>query len=350
MDTVPQSEATHVDRDMEARARAMKGVEAAAPFEPTLQSGTAPLPGRDVVSGFGAAMMVRVRFAGGEIPLWSLVAPLVILVALTAALGASAVSGARRPSGENAALASAAAPAGADEAVPAPTAAAETAAAPRAEAGAPRAEATGAADNAPVSSGPVKLPEDVTEYTAAQLLQIADRRSASELAAARELERALERDPGLIKEPRTLAEVRRLVDNPETARIVLRAIAALPAPVSADLLYELWTGTVEKNETTELARALLLSRDVRPKASPALSVALDLRAAERCEDAKALLPRAIQDGDRRSFPLVIKLQRRYGCGPNKRADCYACLRDGDELENAIKAVKERREPRAFSRR
>jgi hypothetical protein len=44
------------------------------------------------------------------------------------------------------------------------------------------------------------------------------------------------------------------------------------------------------------------------------------------------------------------LQRRYGCGPTKRQDCYACLRRGDDLELAIKAVKERREPRIFGKR
>jgi hypothetical protein len=71
---------------------------------------------------------------------------------------------------------------------------------------------------------------------------------------------------------------------------------------------------------------------------------------ERCEDAKPLLARAVKEGDRRSLHLVIKLQRKYGCGPNKRQDCYACLRKGDELENAIKAVKARPEPRTLSRR
>ena len=53
------------------------------------------------------------------------------------------------------------------------------------------------------------------------------------------------------------------------------------------------------------------------------------------------------DGDRRSFHLLNKLTRKYGCGPNKRQDCYACLRDGKDLDAALKAVKARREPRPF---
>jgi hypothetical protein len=147
-----------------------------------------------------------------------------------------------------------------------------------------------------------------------------------------------------------LAELKRLTESPETARVVLEAIAALPAPVSADLLYEVWTGTTQKNDATELARALLYSRDVRPKASAALGVALDLRVAQSCTDNQAILPRAEHEGDRRSLHLLLQLQRRYGCGPNKRLDCNACLRGSDGVESAVKAVRDKREPRLLGRR
>jgi len=104
---------------------------------------------------------------------------------------------------------------------------------------------------------------------------------------------------------------------------------------------------VQRNETTELARALLFSKDIRPKASAALAVALDLRVSPDCATNQAILPRAEKEGDRRSLHLLIQLQRKYGCGPNKRQDCNPCLRTGDQLDTAIKAVKERREPRTF---
>jgi hypothetical protein len=187
-------------------------------------------------------------------------------------------------------------------------------------------------------------------YVAKDVLGIAAKRAAREVAAARALHAALDRDPGLVEEPRTLSELRRLSDNPETARIVLDAMAALPAPVAADMLYEVWTGTVQRNDTTELARALLFGKDVRPKASPALTVALDLRTTRTCPENAAILPRAAQRGDRRSLHLLTQLQRKYGCGPNKRQDCNPCLRGNDELDSAIKAVKERREPRLFGTR
>jgi hypothetical protein len=92
---------------------------------------------------------------------------------------------------------------------------------------------------------------------------------------------------------------------------------------------------------------LVFSKEVRAKASPELAVALDLRIAETCEQNKALLPRVIAKGDRRSLPMLAKLSRRFGCGPNKRQDCNACLRDDKSVDDAMVAVKKRREPKPF---
>jgi len=83
---------------------------------------------------------------------------------------------------------------------------------------------------------------------------------------------------------------------------------------------------------------------VRPKASPALAVALDLREAETCEANAKILERSIDVGDKRAFAPMSRLLRHNGCGPTKRDDCYACLREGDLLKRALTAVKLRREP------
>ena len=130
-------------------------------------------------------------------------------------------------------------------------------------------------------------------------------------------------------------------------KIVDDAMAEAPGPLSADLLYEMWTGTVVRNGATELARSLVFSKEVRAKASAELAVALDLRIAETCEQNKALLPRVVDKGDRRSLALLAKLSRRFGCGANKRLDCYPCLRDDKAVDDAMTAVKKRREPKPF---
>jgi hypothetical protein len=109
-------------------------------------------------------------------------------------------------------------------------------------------------------------------------------------------------------------------------------------------LYEVWTGTPVRNDATELARQLVYSADVRSKASPSLAVALELRSAEKCEQFQAALPHALKDGDRRVLHLLTKQVAKRGCGPKKADDCYACLREGDELTATINAVKSRRPP------
>ena len=98
------------------------------------------------------------------------------------------------------------------------------------------------------------------------------------------------------------------------------------------------------------ARALLLGKSVRAKASPPLAVALELRTTEDCEAVLAALPRVTEQGDKRSFVSLSKLQRKTGCGPTKRQDCYPCLRKTDgqnALKDALKAVRTRREPTPF---
>jgi hypothetical protein len=345
----PASEATRVDRQMEARARAMNVLELASSINQI--AGTRPAVGahdaglasdphaREPLPGFRAAMLLRVRFAHGELPLWSLVTPFVILVALATAFAVAAVStapAAPEPPGGVADAANLAQPKAAPAA---PLPSLTNAAAPSSAA----AEPASSADLPSIESLSPKL-------RSTEVLEIASKHAGRQLDRARGLAAALDRDPSLAQDEKTQAEIRRLLDNQETSRHLLGVIAGLPGPVSADLLYEVWTGTVLRNETTDLARALLLSQDVRSKASPALSVSLALRQAERCEDNAKVLPRAIEHGDRRALHLLTKLTRRYGCGPNKREDCYPCLRSSDALDQAVKAVKNRREPKTFGRR
>ncbi len=164
-------------------------------------------------------------------------------------------------------------------------------------------------------------------------------------ASAHALRVKLEGTPTLGKEPALQSQLLRFADDARTQAEALSAMAALEAPIGADLLYEVWTRTPVRSDGTDLARALVYSTDVRPKASPALSVALELRVAESCEQYQAILPKALKDGDRRSAHLLLKLNGKRGCGPTKRDDCYACLRKpSDELKATINAVKSRRAP------
>jgi hypothetical protein len=296
---------------------------------------------------FAGALAQRVRFAGGEVPLWSLVTPLVLLVALGAAFAAAAVTS---PNDPGAAL----------KVVPEPSASVTVAAPTQSPLPSPPPVVSASSDEKPkplTLNERAALGEDVAvkqlsakpgaELRVEEAISLSLGQSAQNVRAARALRERLAHDPGLIKDPEVLSQLRRYSDDPETARDALAAIAGVPGPISADLMYEVWTATSSRSTASDLARSLIYSKEVRAKASKALAVALDLREAETCEKNRDLLERASTDGDHRSFHLLNKLTRKYGCGPNKRQDCYACLRDDKDLDAALKAVKARREPHPF---
>ncbi len=278
-----------------------------------------------------AALRQRVRFAGGEVPLWSLLVPMVLLLALGSAFTAASIS---RPEQAASVAVEPSANAAPPEEAPLPPK-------PARDDGKPTATPAPGADAEALEA------RRAEELTKDEALKLASSRRQRELGQISALSQKLVRDPGLFKDAASLAELRRAAEDPLTAPLALSAMAEGPGSLSADLLYEMWTGTVARNSATELARSLVFSKEVRAKASPELSVALDLRIAQTCEQNKQLLPRAHEVGDKRSLSLLAKLSRRFGCGANKRLDCYPCLRGDSSIDEAMAAVKKRREPKPF---
>jgi len=304
---------------------------------PELRAPPMPLLSLPAAPSVLVALRQRVRFAGGELPLWSLLTPMILLLVLGSGFVAAALG---RPDEGTAAS------------PPSPSASAATAAPsalPSAPEAAPEAPATTQAPALPASSIDTEALEArrAEELTKDEALTLAAGRRQREIARVAQLRQKLARDPGLFKDATTLADLRRSAEDPLTAPDALSAMAEAPGPLSADLLYEMWTGTVVRNGATELARSLVFSKEVRAKASPELAITLDLRIAETCDQNKALLPRVADKADRRALALLAKLSRRFGCGANKRLDCYPCLRDDKAVDDAMTAVKKRREPKPF---
>jgi hypothetical protein len=180
-----------------------------------------------------------------------------------------------------------------------------------------------------------------TERTAADVLVLAEARAARKQARISELGRKLELVPKLGRDKDTVAALKELAYDREVGNVTLRMLADLKSDIGPDLLYVVWTGTPRKTDSTELAEQLLYSKDVRTRASEALSVALDLRVEENCEDMKKVLERAIQHGDRRSLGPIVRLNNKRGCGEKKLDDCWSCLRDSDLVKNAQKEASKR---------
>jgi hypothetical protein len=287
------------------------------------------------------ALAERVRLGGAALPLWGVLFPVFGLTVIAVAFVTAYFDPAKNPA-HPASIPVPAAESAAQATSPSPSAA------PLGADGSSTSSASGSlldraksGDERAIGVLEHQRPEDRGTDEA---LALATGKLAQELSSVNKLKTRLAADPGLAKDPKVIADLRRMAQEPDTSRDALAAMATLPGPISADLLYDAWTSTPERSSTTELAQALLMGRDVRPKASPALAVALDLREAETCEANAKVLERAVEVGDKRSFAPITRLLRRNGCGDGKRDDCYACLRDGDLLKRALTAVKMRREP------
>jgi hypothetical protein len=350
---------TRVDDQIQSRVDAMTQIEVeeglgdktkvgppgvfppgAVPFirfdEPTALELAADAP------GFREALLQRVRFAGGTVPLWTIVTVMGLVAVAAAALVAGAVAS-RSDAPEVVQTAAPVVPPAVLPGVvepprPSPT---SPASAPAADAALGPLDRLRMGDDATIDAFSKRKAE---ELSIDEAIALSAGRAVKQVRRAQSLKQRLSADPGLVKDPGTVTELLVLARDPITGREALTAIANLPGPISADLLYEVWTGTVERNDSTELARMLLVGKDVSQKASAALKVALELRTVESCEALIPIVQRAVDSGDRRAFVPLTRLNRRNGCGANKRADCYPCLREGDALKNALLASRNRREP------
>jgi hypothetical protein len=266
-----------------------------------------------------------VLIAGGELPLWALLASMALPLVLVSVL--IGVASAVRGRGEGSAVVT--------------NTTSSAAAAPAVATSAPGEAASGRLKPAPLASERV----ETGAPRMAQILERASARLQHETSMAMQFADVLGREPSVIEQPAVRAELRQHLSRAHAAPEALRGLAMMQSSVGADVLYEVWTSARKRTDTSELARELVYSPEVRAKASAALNVTLELRITQGCEEQRPLLRRVVVDGDRRALPALAKLLHNRGCGPSHRQDCFACLRRGDELSAAIKAVKNRRAPK-----
>jgi hypothetical protein len=184
------------------------------------------------------------------------------------------------------------------------------------------------------------------QRTAEETLALARGRAEEKRKEIAETVRKIGLVPKIAKEDKEIAgRLKELTADREVAIDLLKAYAALPGGTGPDLLYAIVSSS-KKNETYELAEQLLYSKDVRAKASPALSVILDIRKAEpeKCERVPPILERAKKDGDRRALIPLMRFNDKRGCGEKKISDCWPCLREGDLLRDAMVEVQKRPAP------
>ena len=132
--------------------------------------------------------------------------------------------------------------------------------------------------------------------------------------------------------------------NPHTLRQAQLGFARYPHAMGPDLLYRTVRVFRKKPDVVQFASSLLMTAPVRARASDALQVLLDAWDTSSCQEARSLLGRAYESGDRRSIRHLAKFASTHGCGDEGSEDCYPCLRDDRLLVNSLRAAQQRPGP------
>jgi tetratricopeptide (TPR) repeat protein len=160
---------------------------------------------------------------------------------------------------------------------------------------------------------------------------------------------AIQLDKAQARNPVVLGQLRQAAEERRSYRAAITVATTLLGERGMDLLYDLWMSTRDdskKRLVNDLAYKKLAILRLRG-ASHALRVRLDLEFVKpgECEPLRKTLERAMRYADERSLDALEALQKTDGCGASKKADCYACLRDTDDLEAAIETAKQHPAPR-----
>ncbi len=146
-------------------------------------------------------------------------------------------------------------------------------------------------------------------------------------------------DPVVAAEPVVKQAVLAAVEGgPEAAEAAFAAMEGVLGAPGADLLFELANdkdGHLQGRAWKSLAKP-----SVR-RASPAIEVIVDLKAATTCAAKKAVLPRAKEVADKRALTQLKALRSTSGCGFLRRGDCYVCLRGDSLLADAVREAENR---------
>lgn len=156
----------------------------------------------------------------------------------------------------------------------------------------------------------------------------------------------LKKNPALLDEAETRQKVLDYVNDRATSVGALELLVSLGTPRALDIVYEIWTGPKDRTDTTRLAEALLQAKDVRPRWSPPLALAMALREKPTsCETVRELVKQAIAHGDRRSAMLLVKTGGRRDCSDGQeQKECGKCPEDPKQLRDAIRMAAGREGP------
>ncbi len=158
--------------------------------------------------------------------------------------------------------------------------------------------------------------------------------------ALREVERLIAQSTDAVEEVEVRVTVRDVAIGQVAPAEAFKLLQDKMGPHGWDVLYDIAYGASGKQYPIAASRAikLVLAPDARPKMSPSLRVAMDLRTAPGC-GMKPFLDEAAKVGDSRALellrPAARKPQGRY------KQDPYLCLKADGSLDKTLSAIEAR---------
>jgi serine/threonine-protein kinase len=133
------------------------------------------------------------------------------------------------------------------------------------------------------------------------------------------------------------------VQKRECVESAFKLLEGAMATRGADILYDLSVTPGVKKDVKTRATEFFSSGRYERSSSPALVALIKVRDALNCEQQHQHLEKVLTEGDARALSVLFALDNREGCGDDKKADCYPCLRQDDLLQRAIDTVQRRGE-------
>jgi serine/threonine-protein kinase len=150
-------------------------------------------------------------------------------------------------------------------------------------------------------------------------------------------------DPAAVTDIKLQEDVRNAAVGKDASDEAFELLESQMGSVGADLLYDIahaqWAS--EYPRASARAQKALNKADVRGKASPALLVTLEIRAAQSCDGKKARFERARDVGDWRTSAVLKTYVPTKGCGFLSARDCWPCMHKDGSLAKTIAAIDEK---------
>jgi hypothetical protein len=174
-------------------------------------------------------------------------------------------------------------------------------------------------------------------------LEVAAANSAKGMhpAAVEAVGKALAADPKASEQAAASDALSTAVRKRDAANGAFDLLTGSMGNAGATVIYDLSIDPEVRTQLRTRAEEWVKSDAFKKVAEPDVLIAGALRYASSCSDRHDLLPRAADNGAKRTLDFLNVAKAPGGCGRRARDDCFPCLRKDSALKDAISSIESR---------